>query len=97
MYEVLELEDDEVVPIPVPPPHQGHGDRSHWEGTDEELHDPVEIIQVNPDEGLLPVPFQRDIPFGLDEEGVIIAQNELPNYEPRSDDLLDYEAAPGYL
>ena len=86
-----ELEEGEVVPIPVPPPCQGRGsDRSRWEGTDEELHDPAEIIQVNPNEGWLPVAFQRDIPFGLDEEGTIIARNELPGY----DAPLEYECAP---
>ena len=36
------------------------------------------------------------MPFGLDEEGAIIAQDELPGYEPCSSNLLDYEAAPDY-
>ena len=73
-YEVLELEEEEEVLIPVPPPYQGHhGDKSCWEGVDEELWDPAEILQVDPDEGSLPLPFQRGIPFGLNGEGMIIA------------------------
>ena len=90
---ILELEEDKVVSIPVPPPCRGRrSDRSRWEGTDEELCDPSEIIQVNSDEDLLPVIFQRGMPFGLDEEGAIIAQNELPSYDnpPEYDDVPDY-------
>ena len=51
--QTLELVDDEVVPIPVPPPR--HGGWGHYEGTDNTLRDLAEVLQVNPDEDSLPV------------------------------------------
>ena len=56
----------------------------------------MEIIQVNPDENSLLPPFQRDMPFSLDEEGAIIALDELPGYEPCSNDFLEYGFIPNY-
>ena len=73
----LEPVDDEVVPIPVPPPPH-RGGWGHYEGTDDSLHNPVEILQVNPDEDSLPVSLQRS--RALDEEGRIIPANP-PDYE----------------
>ena len=72
----LELVDDDVVPIPIPPPHH-HGGWGHYEGTDDTLCDPVEILQVDPNEDSLPVPLRRSTI--LDEEGQII--NDPPAYE----------------
>ena len=65
----LELVDDEVVPILVPPPCR-RGGWGCYEGTDNTLRDPAEILQVNPDEDSLPVSLQRS--RVLDEEGHII-------------------------
>ena len=83
-YEVQEVEiwslepvDDEVVPIPVPPPRR-HGGWGHYEGTDDSLRDPAEILQVNPDKGSLPVSLQRS--EVLDEEGRIVAGEGPPEY-----------------
>ena len=81
--QTLEPEDDEAVPSPVPPPRRRGWSR--FEG-DDEPHDPTEILQVNPDEGSLPLPLQR--PGELDGEGRIIPPGEEP---PGYEDAPPYE------
>ena len=76
MIQTLEPVDDEVVPIPVPPPHCQWG-WGCYEGTNNVLHDPAEILQVNPNEDSLPVSLQRS--QVLDEEGRIIPAD--PHYK----------------
>ena len=73
----LELVDDKVVSIPVPPPPP-RGRWGRYGGMDDSLRDPAEILQVNPDEDSLPVSLQRS--GALDEEGRIILANP-PDYE----------------
>ena len=86
-YEVQEVEiwslepiDDEVVPIPIPPP-PCCGGFGHYEGTDAALWDPEEILQVNPDENSLPVPLRRLLALMVDDEGWIVHRDEVPPYE----------------
>ena len=75
----LEPEDDEVpVPVPPPPPRGGF---SQYEGMDAALHDPEEILQVNPDENSLPVPLRRLPALTVDDEGWIVCRDEVPPYE----------------
>ena len=92
MIQTLELVEDEVVPIPVPPPPH-HTGWSRYEGTDDALCDPVEILQVNPDEDSLPGPLQRS--RVLDEEGCIVPQGSL-DYESPDEEPPNYEEAPSY-
>ena len=91
MIQTLEPVDDEVVPILVPPPRcRGWG---RYEGTDDALRDPAEILRVNPDEDSLPEPLQRS--RVLDEEGRIVPQGPL-DYESPDEEPPAYEEAPAY-
>ena len=92
MIQTLEPVEDEAVPIPVPPPRRGGG-WGRYEGTDDVLRDPVEILQVNPDEGSLLVPLQRS--GVLDEEGRIVPQGPL-DYESPDEEPPNYEGPPSY-
>ena len=80
-YEVQEVEiwslepKDNEAPIPVPCCCCGGWGR--YEGTDDTLRDPAEILQVSLDEDSLPVPLRRSMV--LDEEGWII--NDPPPYD----------------
>ena len=92
MIQTLEPVEDEVVPIPVPPPHR-RGGWGRYEGTDDLLRDPAEILQVDLNEDSLPVPLQRS--RVLDEEGRIIPLGPL-DYESPDEDPPHYEEAPAY-
>ena len=92
MIQTLEPVEDEVVPIPVPPPRR-RGGWGRYEGTDDRLRDPVEILQVNPDEDSLLGPLQRS--RVLDEEGRIVPQGPL-DYESPDEEPPRYEEAPAY-
>ena len=92
MIQTLEPVEDEAVPILVPPPRRRRG-WGRYEGTDNALCDPAEILQVNPDEDSLPVPLQRS--RVLDGEGRIIPQGPL-DYESPDEDPPNYEEAPAY-